>query len=734
MFILKPAFSSSIYKRMFWRLYLQYAMIFCLLFLGVTLLFSSQANRQNRENTELSANSLSNYSASLLQECQKLAVSIGRCEALLDLSSSATSSLNFSELDSTVFFAAQHNLVSYKALNRHISTLDVYLHNREYIISDYGTITLESFCQSIFGQTAQQCADYLRPLGSGRFLFLAGSPSQEPGMPAGPLYVLSLTNNSGTRYGNLFLFLDKKQMAEDVKALLGAEIEYYIFDENKNLILTNSGAAGDPALLYDTLSSKSFSCAADSGSGWICFAGYPAAFLRHQRLILSLLFGSILLLIIIGLIPLTHAVCCRNYAPIRELASIVSHNSSASEEKELEYEALKSAVSAVFENKALLEEQLFVYKPLLINSLLLQLLSDTAADRSAVLTGLKNLGISFRHPVFLCVCFISAHMEPDFLEQAAQTVNGSLCSCCFFSYRKDAGAFLLNCADTDSCDHSLKRLCEILDTENAILSYGSGGIAHGLKYAPSSYSQALCALEYLSCDPPSKGVSYDSIVQAGALAWQRPSVLHSLSTVLGAGCFPDAAGNLEQYFNVVCCSGLVRKSDLSYVKEQLLAAIPGVCRDRNIQLDTTALSTCEPLCPADFETLRHLCLDICQELETLAMQQEETQLVSSSRQLLSYLEEHLCDEDLSLSSLSEAFSVSESSMSRRIKQLTGSTFLAWVTQKRIDHACQLLKTSDMSIYDIAKASGYENDITFRRLFKKYTGVTPGNYRKHQPEL
>lgn len=94
----------------------------------------------------------------------------------------------------------------------------------------------------------------------------------------------------------------------------------------------------------------------------------------------------------------------------------------------------------------------------------------------------------------------------------------------------------------------------------------------------------------------------------------------------------------------------------------------------------------------------------------------------------------MCDEDLSLSSLSEAFSVSESSMSRRIKQLTGSTFLAWVTQKRIDHACQLLKTSDMSIYDIAKASGYENDITFRRLFKKYTGVTPGNYRKHQPEL
>ncbi len=70
-------------------------------------------------------------------------------------------------------------------------------------------------------------------------------------------------------------------------------------------------------------------------------------------------------------------------------------------------------------------------------------------------------------------------------------------------------------------------------------------------------------------------------------------------------------------------------------------------------------------------------------------------------------------------------------MSRKIKALTGENFLSYVNQKRIEHACTLLTTTDLPVLQIANSCGYENDITFRRIFKKYIGVTPGEYRRHQ---
>ena len=39
----------------------------------------------------------------------------------------------------------------------------------------------------------------------------------------------------------------------------------------------------------------------------------------------------------------------------------------------------------------------------------------------------------------------------------------------------------------------------------------------------------------------------------------------------------------------------------------------------------------------------------------------------------------------------------------------------------------MLIHSDISINELAKATGYGSDITFRRVFKKYMGMTPSEY-------
>jgi len=48
---------------------------------------------------------------------------------------------------------------------------------------------------------------------------------------------------------------------------------------------------------------------------------------------------------------------------------------------------------------------------------------------------------------------------------------------------------------------------------------------------------------------------------------------------------------------------------------------------------------------------------------------------------------------------------------------------------RIEKAKELLETTDKTVYDISKEVGYNNEQSFYRNFKKFTGFTPIEYRK-----
>jgi hypothetical protein len=111
------------------------------------------------------------------------------------------------------------------------------------VVSDYGTLTLESFYQSIFNMSPGIYSEYLRPLSSGSFLFLPQGAIRETNTPQHPLIVLSVLDSNSTRYGNLFIFLDEKQMMEDIEQLLNNDdMEYYLFDGEGQLIVSNCTA------------------------------------------------------------------------------------------------------------------------------------------------------------------------------------------------------------------------------------------------------------------------------------------------------------------------------------------------------------------------------------------------------------------------------------------------------------------------------------------------------------
>ena len=58
------------------------------------------------------------------------------------------------------------------------------------------------------------------------------------------------------------------------------------------------------------------------------------------------------------------------------------------------------------------------------------------------------------------------------------------------------------------------------------------------------------------------------------------------------------------------------------------------------------------------------------------------------------------------------------------------TPILYLTEFRIEKAKQELLTGDKAIVDIAFSCGFESASYFNRVFRKQTGMTPMEYRKH----
>lgn len=92
-----------------------------------------------------------------------------------------------------------------------------------------------------------------------------------------------------------------------------------------------------------------------------------------------------------------------------------------------------------------------------------------------------------------------------------------------------------------------------------------------------------------------------------------------------------------------------------------------------------------------------------------------------------YISEHL-SEALSLETLSVALHVSPSHLSRVFKKECGESLTEYINKTRISKAQEYLEKTDLLIYEISEQTGYNDVAYFSSIFKKYTGVSPTDYR------
>lgn len=96
-----------------------------------------------------------------------------------------------------------------------------------------------------------------------------------------------------------------------------------------------------------------------------------------------------------------------------------------------------------------------------------------------------------------------------------------------------------------------------------------------------------------------------------------------------------------------------------------------------------------------------------------------------------YMDEHYTDENISLNDVANVANVSANYLSAVFSQNMKMTFVEYITNKRIEHAKKLLRSTGMSSAEIASEIGYKDPHYFSFVFKKMQGVSPREYRSEK---
>lgn len=95
---------------------------------------------------------------------------------------------------------------------------------------------------------------------------------------------------------------------------------------------------------------------------------------------------------------------------------------------------------------------------------------------------------------------------------------------------------------------------------------------------------------------------------------------------------------------------------------------------------------------------------------------------------IDYINQHY-KEAISLEEVAQAVDLTPPYFSRAFSESLGKSFVQYVTQLRMERAKQLLQNPMLKLYEIADTVGYPEYPHFSRAFKKFTGVSPSDFRK-----
>ena len=98
------------------------------------------------------------------------------------------------------------------------------------------------------------------------------------------------------------------------------------------------------------------------------------------------------------------------------------------------------------------------------------------------------------------------------------------------------------------------------------------------------------------------------------------------------------------------------------------------------------------------------------------------------RNVINYIEQHLSGE-LTLSVIAAEFGKNPSYLSTTFRKEVGDTLTNYISKQRIQASLRYFNTTTLSVADVSSAVGIPDFGYFSKLFRRFVGVSPREYKK-----
>jgi two-component system response regulator YesN len=279
----------------------------------------------------------------------------------------------------------------------------------------------------------------------------------------------------------------------------------------------------------------------------------------------------------------------------------------------------------------------------------------------------------------------------------------------------------------------------LLHQEGICFTVGISESVHERVRISDAYHCALKALEQAFFE----GIGKCFIGKIGSNAQVDPAELYhplwkELKERFSKG-YADA--NREQCELVLkeCCNlwllGVYKKSEIISQARSLATIIWS--RDNHLKTDELVNGMLEKLQQMLLiETLPELQRFMSQELSDIwevnkfSMKAADSGSMHAIQLSLSYIQENYRGE-LSLQDAADHVHMSRNYYSEQFKRVMGLNFIDFVIRLRIHYAMQLLRQTNLKVYDIGEQAGFHSSKHFLKLFKRVVNCTPAEFRQKQ---
>lgn len=455
----------------------------------------------------------------------------------------------------------------------------------------------------------------------------------------------------------------------------------------------------------------------------------------------SVYFLGLFLVLLLGTVSIFFFMK-RNYSPLHSLSE-VSKDFLPSEQKNLnELEMVELAMMTAIKNSCDIQDRNDQYMK---ESLLMDLLRGHFDNPEAFQEKCLSVGIYLNGPFFriAVLTYQSADQTVDpsqKLELLLKKTFPEEKQWYLMEYPEDSSVILIFSGEKEvifHLDETLLETCRDFSVFVPRFHIGLSSVYTALEDSAQAFRQASSAARYYYAKGEQLLSKYESLDSDSLNTSYPSSCIDALYNAILSG-EPEriefAIGLLLPYFQMassafftVCLGYDIINTALRAMRSLDYPYFEFTKKYPELLFKTSFQSTEEIV-----NLIQSLCMEICTYVKHSATAPADHDPMNSEDmifEVIRYIKQNYLDQSFSAKVLADHFHMSISNFSHYFKKRTGKVVSSYIAMLRYEHAKELLRSTELSVTEIAEQSGYCHVSTFIRQFKGQEEITPNVYRQ-----